>query len=268
MANLLRRALAPIGEEAWKQIDGAAMRVLKAHLSARTLVDFRGPYGWDFAAVNLGTLQLGNEPGAGGVPWGVRQVLPLVEARITFALSRWDIDYIARGALAVNLDPVEEVARKMGLFEESAIYHGFNQGQIQGILQHTSHEPIQLPQNAEDYPRAVAEGVKRLSLAGTIGPFMLVLGPSAFYSLLQSHPTGYPPSRVVRDILQGDILFSPALEGGLLLSNAGGYFEMVVGQDLSIGYQVHDSEKVELFITESFTFRVLETGAAIELKKA
>jgi uncharacterized linocin/CFP29 family protein len=267
MADLLRRSLAPIGEEAWKLIDDTAMRVLKAHLSARTVVDFRGPYGWDFAAVNLGHLQVGQEPGPGGAPWGLREVLPLVEVRIPFALSRWDIDFIARGAEVVNLDPVEEAARKIALFEESAIYLGFPPGQIQGIVQHSSLEPLSLPQTAEDYPQIVADGVKRLSLGGTIGPFVLALGPAAYYGLAQSHPAGYPPSRVVREILQGDILFSPALDGGVLLSKAGSYFEMVVGQDISIGYQNHNHEKVDLFLTESFTFRVLETDAAIELKK-
>ena len=39
-----------------------------------------------------------------------------------------------------------------------------------------------------------------------------------------------------------------------------------MGQDLSIGYAVHDREHVELYFTESFTFRVLEATAAVELR--
>ena len=36
---------------------------------------------------------------------------------------------------------------------------------------------------------------------------------------------------------------------------------------MSIGYAVHDRTDVELFLTESFTFRVLEEKAAILLSR-
>jgi len=84
--------------------------------------------------------------------------------------------------------------------------------------------------------------------------------------LMQSHRQGYPPRRIIRDLIGGSILLSQALEGGLLLSTAGGDFEMTVGQDLSVGYASHDRRHVELFITESFTFRVLEPLAAVEFR--
>jgi len=38
-----------------------------------------------------------------------------------------------------------------------------------------------------------------------------------------------------------------------------------VGQDLVIGYKLHNSREVELHFPESFTFRVLEPAAAVEL---
>jgi hypothetical protein len=36
-----------------------------------------------------------------------------------------------------------------------------------------------------------------------------------------------------------------------------------LGQDFSVGYASHDRDKVELYLTESFTFRVLEPAAAV-----
>ena len=79
--DLLKRSLAPLPDAAWKMLDETVARVLKAHLSARTLVDFHGPLGGDFAAVNIGQLQAtGQAPN--NVPWGVRGVLPLVETRV------------------------------------------------------------------------------------------------------------------------------------------------------------------------------------------
>jgi len=38
-------------------------------------------------------------------------------------------------------------------------------------------------------------------------------------------------------------------------------------QDLAIGYKTHDTHDVELYFTESFTFRVLEPAAAVALKR-
>jgi uncharacterized linocin/CFP29 family protein len=58
------------------------------------------------------------------------------------------------------------------------------------------------------------------------------------------------------------------LKGGGLLSTRGGDYEVTVGQDLSIGYAAHDRTDVELFLTESFTFRMLEEKAAVFLKRA
>lgn len=45
----------------------------------------------------------------------------------------------------------------------------------------------------------------------------------------------------------------------------GGDFELVVGQDLSIGYLSHDAENVRLYIEESLTFRLLTPEAAVPL---
>jgi len=52
----------------------------------------------------------------------------------------------------------------------------------------------------------------------------------------------------------------------VLLSHRGGDFQLTVGQDLSIGYTGHDKETVHLYLTESFTFRVLDRTAAVYLK--
>jgi uncharacterized linocin/CFP29 family protein len=42
-------------------------------------------------------------------------------------------------------------------------------------------------------------------------------------------------------------------------------FELVVGQDLSIGYLSHDNAKVTLYLEESLTFRLLSPQAAVPL---
>jgi uncharacterized linocin/CFP29 family protein len=266
--DILRRALAPIADEAWEYLDKQAADVLKTQLSARTLVDFSGPHGLDLGAVNLGRLDVSAADAAGQVPWGVRRVQPLVELRIPFVLSQMEVDNISRGAKEIDDDPLREAARRLALMEERAVYLGFPEGHIDGIVPRAAHQPVTLPGTPEEYPRAVADAVNALHAAAIGGPYALVLGTGAFYALRSAGATGYPAARIVRHLVGGDILWSPALEGGVLLSRRGGDFELTVGQDIVIGYAHHDRNTIELYLTESFTFRVLEPLAAVALRPA
>lgn len=265
MADLLKRSLAPLTEEAWEEVDATAATILKAQLTARTLVDFSGPHGWELAAVNLGRLDIPKGGSDENVPWGIRTVLPLVEVRVPVTISQLELDNASRGCKDLDLTPLEEAAQRVARFEDAAVYTGFGPGGIQGIIQEAAHKPVKLPENPEAYPQAVAQGLKELRLAGVPGPYALVLGVDAYAGLVQAGKGGFPPARIIRDMLGGQILASQALQGGLLLSTAGGDFELTVGQDLAVGFATHDRDNVELFLTESFTFRVLRPEAAVEL---
>ena len=58
-------------------------------------------------------------------------------------------------------------------------------------------------------------------------------------------------------------MWSPGLDGGIVLSLRGGDFILESGQDLSIGYLDHDADVVRLYLEESLNFRVLEPDAAV-----
>ena len=265
MADLLKRSLAPLTDDAWREVDATAATILKAQLTARTLVDFSGPHGWQFAAVNLGRIDIPKGGADENVPWGVRTVLPLVEVRVPVVIPQLELDNASRGCTDIDLSSLEDAAKRVAHFEDAAVYSGFGPGGIQGIVQEAAHKPVKLPDNPELYPNAVAQGLKELRLAGVPGPYALVLSVDAHAGLVQAGKGGYPPARIIRDMLDGQVLSSQVLQGGLLLSTAGGDFELTVGQDLAIGYASHDRNNVELFLTESFTFRVLRPEAAIEL---
>ncbi len=40
-------------------------------------------------------------------------------------------------------------------------------------------------------------------------------------------------------------------------------FEIILGNDLAIGYERHDTETVTLYFTSSFTFRILDAAGVI-----
>lgn len=267
MADWLRKSLAPLTPEAWSEIEETATRVIKAQLTGRTLVDVDGPHGLELSSVNLGRLALGKKEGPGGVPWGLREVQPLVELRIPVTLGQFELDNISRGCKDADLANLEDATRKLTLFEESAIYNGFGDGQIKGLLPSLEHKPVKLAASADEMPAAVAGGVETLRSAGVQGPYALVLGAKPYYALMEARKSGYPAYRHVRDLLDGPVLWSPAFEnGGVMLSTRGGDFELTLGQDIAIGYASHDRENVELYLVESFTFRVLDPAAGVELK--
>lgn len=61
------------------------------------------------------------------------------------------------------------------------------------------------------------------------------------------------------------MIYAPVIDGAVLVSQRGGDFALTLGQDLVVGYEGRSSDKVMLFLTESFTFRVIEPGACLAL---
>jgi uncharacterized linocin/CFP29 family protein len=268
MMDLLKRTLAPITPEAWAAIDAEASRVLKLHLAGRKLVDFSGPHGWTLGAVNTGRLKRIAKGRASEVDHAVREVLPLVELRSAFTMPTLELDYAARGATDLDLDPIIVASERVARAEDSAVFHGFKDANITGILEASPHAPVDV-KTAVDWPRAVVAAKEILRAAGVNGPYALALGSEAYAELMADSEEGYPlRKRIEESLAAGSLVWAPALRGGAaLLSTRGGDYELTVGQDLSIGYASHDRTSVELYITESFTFRILERKAAVFLRR-
>ncbi|MEW6272672.1 MAG: family 1 encapsulin nanocompartment shell protein [Thermodesulfobacteriota bacterium] len=268
--DLLKRDLAPILSDAWRLIDEEASRVLRLHLAARKLVDVDGPYGWHHAAVNVGRIApVTTEEGplrVEGVAVGVRRVQPLIELRASFELSMRELDNVARGAKDLALDAAVTAAERIARVEDAAVFYGLEAAGIQGIVPSSPHQKIALPASVVDYPRAVAEALEVLRKSGIAGPFALALGPKSYSELSQGAEEGYPiRKRIEQQLIDGPLVWAPALEGALVLSLRGGDFALTIGHDLSVGYDWHDKEAIALYLTESFTFRVLEPAAAVYL---
>lgn len=262
--DILRRNLAPVTREAWDEIEETARETLRACLSGRHFVDVMGPKGWDYAAVPLGRLDKVSEKKE-EVGYGVRSVQPLVESRIVFGLDMWELDNASRGAEAIELDPLEEAARKIAMFEEKAIYQGFKDGGIQGLKESSSHDPIRVKGDPSNLLEAVAQGITEFSRAAVDGPYVLVAG-SKLWQAISEHGQCYPLKENLERLLENSIILNPFLQETVLVSTRGGDMRLTIGQDFSIGYHAHTTETVELYLTESFTFRVLDGAAIIPIE--
>ena len=263
--NHLLRGHAPVSDAGWNVLDQEAKERLTPALAARKLVDFSGPLGWEHSATNLGrTAPLGSPP-SDGVAGRQRQVLSLVELRADFALRREELRDADRGAEDVDLGPLDHAAHQMAVAENRAVFHGWA-GSITGIVEASTHDPISLGEAADDYPRPVAGATERLLCSGVTGPYALALGRAEYRRVVETaEHGGYPLLDHLHKILQGPIVWTPGLDGAVVLSLRGGDFLFESGQDLSIGYDSHDAEVVRLYLEESFSFRVATPEAAVRL---
>ena len=262
----LLRGLAPVSDAGWALLDEEARARLSPALAARRLVDFSGPHGWEYSASNLGRTSAVSAAPADGISGLARQVLPVVELRADFELARAELDAGDRGADDVDLGELDRAAHRVAVAENAAVFHGW-EGAVTGIAQASPHEQVSLGESADVYPRHVAEAVERLLCSGIAGPYGLALGPEQYRRVVQTaEHGGYPLLDHLAKILEGPIVWAPGVQGALVISLRGGDFAFHSGQDLSIGYQAHTSDTIQLYLQESFTFHTSTPEAAIALK--
>ncbi|WIY83286.1 family 1 encapsulin nanocompartment shell protein [Propionimicrobium sp. PCR01-08-3] len=263
--NNLHRELAPISEAAWAQIEEEARRTYTRWIAGRRVVDVTGPDGEELSAVGTGHLRPLDEA-EDGVITRQREVRQVIELRVPFTVTRAAVDDVVRGAQDSDWQPVKDAVQQIALAEDRAVFHGLASAAIEGIAQTSSNDPIVVPEDVRDVPEAVAHAVSELRLAGVDGPYTLLLSADLYTKVSETTDQGYPVSEHLARVLDGEVMWAPALKcGGVLLTTRGGDYELHLGQDLSIGYWSHDANGIELYLQESFTFLSYTAEASVVL---
>ncbi|MFC6014233.1 family 1 encapsulin nanocompartment shell protein [Nocardia lasii] len=262
--NNLHRELAPITDEAWAQIEEEAKRTFKRNIAGRRVIDVSGPHGVTYSALTRGRLTTIDSPSK-GVQARKRIVLPLIELRVPFTLKREELDDIERGAEDADFDNLKAAAQQIAFAEDRAIFESYPAAGIVGIREAASNAPVAIPSNVVDIPDAISHALTELRLAGVQGPYSVVLSADLYTQVSETSDHGYPIRTHIERLIEGEIIWAPAISGGFALTTRGGDFELALGQDLSIGYLDHDAETVQLYFQESFTFLVETTEAIVSL---
>lgn len=266
--NHLLRDIAPISEAGWAAIEAEAKPRLTTQLAARKLVDFNGPHGWGYSAIDLGRVAAIAGP-ADDVSARQRRVMPLVELRSTFDVSRAELDDADRGADDLDFADMEVATMRIALAENTSVFHGYTAAGIKGIADASSHRPIALEGGFGQYPTIVAKAVNALRETGISGPYGLAIGPDGYTGIIETtEHGGYLLLDHLHQILGGPVVWAPGVQGAVVVSMRGGDFVLDCGEDLSIGYLDHNAETVRLYFEESISFRVVEPDAAIALPVA
>ncbi|WP_278102714.1 family 1 encapsulin nanocompartment shell protein [Microbacterium proteolyticum] len=260
----LTRPLAPITDETWDALDDEARTRLQPVLGARRLVDFAGPLGWQHSSTNTGRVRpVGDDA---GLRARQRVVLPLTEVRADFALARTELDDTARGAVDTDLSALDEAAHRLAVRENAAILTGWPEVGFAGIVPSSPHSPIDGSGDATGLTRRTAEAVRRLGDAGVGGPYGMAVGSSEWVEVLGGNDAGGQPlRRHIERILGGDVVWTPGIQGAVVISLRGGDFLLEMGQDVALGYSATTEDRVQLYLEESFSFRIATPEAAIAL---
>ncbi len=261
--DILKKSMAPITQKAWEEINTTSKEIFESVLTARRFVDVEGPKGIDYPAVPTGRLYIPPKQKDDEVRYGMHQIIPMIESRMSFKLSIWELDDIDRGARLPDLSALEDSARKIARFEENAIYYGL--GEMQGLFNTTNQKKLSFPDDPEELLQVITEGIIRFREQAIGGPYTLVVN-SENWKKLSGNVRGYPLIKQLENLLKGKILLNPNIKENFLVSERGGDFVLTLGQDLSIGYEHHYNDEVQLFFMESFAFQVIEPDAVIAIE--
>ncbi len=259
--DLFKQSLAPIPTEGWEEINDRAKEVILSQLTARSVLFVDGPHGLEKNSVGHGRLKLLNKPKTGEVGSSLYDVQPLLENSINFKLSRWELDNILRGEKDAELDNLEDAAEKLALFEEDVVYNGKKDAGIKG-LNDVAEKRINISNDPNKVMKAVSEAACALKDAYAERPFDMIVSDELLKILNQMYQGGLLRKNV-EAVIGGSIIRSRAVKGGFLIPRDHEDLELTIGQDYTVGYHAHDSENVELYIMNSFTFRCLDEAIVV-----
>ena len=107
-----------------------------------------------------------------------------------------------------------------------------------------------------------------MRLVGVNGPYSVLLSADAYTAVAEGRDYGYPVLEHVKRLVDGEIIWAPAVTGAFVLTTRGGDFDLHIGQDVSIGYLSHTDMVVRLYLQQTFTFLLLTSEAAVALVPA
>jgi uncharacterized linocin/CFP29 family protein len=180
-------------------------------------------------------------------------------------LSRNEIDNVERGSNDSDWDPVKAAAKKLAFVEDRGIFEGFAPASIEGIRRTSSNPPLTLPEDPRDIPDVITQALSQLRLAGVDGPYCVLLAADVYTKVSETTEHGYPIREHLNRLVDGEIIWAPAIDGAFVLTTRGGDFDLQLGTDVSIGYLSHDADTVQLYLQETLTFLCYTAEASVAL---
>jgi uncharacterized linocin/CFP29 family protein len=259
--DYLGRDDAPISAETWNLIDAAMVEAAKGTLAGRRLLGISGPYG-------LGLKAVPRADGKGRKGLVTSELLPVPLLQVDFTLGKRDIAAYERDRVAFDACAVATAACACATAEDTLVFQGAPG--IPGLLSAKGSASVKL--SAWEAPGAAADEIIRAVTAlddgGFHGPYALALAPARYNLLFRRYPQGEGTELDhVKSIVTGGIVKAPVLgDGGVLIASGKQYAEIVLGQDMTVGFIGPVGGDLEFSVSESLVPVVHTPGAVCVLK--
>jgi uncharacterized linocin/CFP29 family protein len=122
-----------------------------------------------------------------------------------------------------------------------------------------------VPEDPRAIPDIITQALSGLRLAGVDGPYSVLLSADVYTKVSETTEHGYPILEHINRLVNGDIIWAPAIDGAFVLTTRGGDFDLQLGTDVSIGYLSHDADSVQLYMQETLTFLCYTAEASVAL---
>jgi uncharacterized linocin/CFP29 family protein len=264
---------APLSVDEWAALDGVVVKTAKTLLVGRRFIEVTGPLGAGTLAVPVFRVCTGEghcdcdgescECGEGECECGAthvcgRELLPMNVVEHDFILSWRDVAANRQMGLGMELGPAGAAAAACARDEDGLI--------LDTLLTAEGRNTVALKD--WDAPGAalenVVEATEALVSAGFYGPYALVVSP-ALYAKTQrvAKGMGRLVSKLIGDVAEGGMFRSPILqpEEGLVVSLGAHNMDLVIAQDLTIGYMGNEGLDHLYRVMESLVLRIKRPGA-------
>ncbi len=259
--NYLGREDAPISAETWKLLDTTMIEAAKSQLSGRRLLSIDGPFGFGLKVIPLSDFE---------TPDGITTsaFIPVNLVTTSFFLNKRDLAASERDRLVLDAGPVAGAAITCAAKEDDIIFNGIMDAP--GLLKAEGSGSLTLTKWDKVGAAAdqIISAVTKLDDAGFHGPYSMALSPAQYNLLLRRYPQGDGTEiDHCRTILAGDVIKAPVLKkGGVVLASGRQYCSLVIGQDMSIGYNGPYEDSLEFSISESLALLVRAPESICVLK--
>jgi uncharacterized linocin/CFP29 family protein len=248
--DYLGRREAPVSTETWKLLDATMIEAAKSQLAGRRLISIEGPFGFGLKVIPLSDSQIAE--GITSSP-----MIPVNLITSSFFLNKRDLAANGKDPI-LDLDPVASAAIACARKEDGIIFSGVQD--TPGLLGAEGSSSLTLTKwdKAGIAADQVISAVTKLDDAGFHGPYCMGLAPTQYNLLLRRYPQGDGTELDhIRTILGGDVVKAPVLKkGGVLLASGRQYCSLVIGQDMSIGFNGPAGDAFEFSISESLALLI------------
>jgi uncharacterized linocin/CFP29 family protein len=257
----LGREEAPVGADTWKLLDSTMIEAAKSQLAGRRIITIDGPFGFGLKVIPLSDCDL--EEGISGGSF-----IPVNEIRSEFNLGKRDLASFEKDKLILDMGPVACAAIDCAAKEDQIIFNGMQGSPGLLTAEGSSSQTLTKWDKIGTAADQIIESVTKLDDAGFHGPYCMALAPALYNLLLRRYPQGDGTELDhIRSIVSDGVVKAPVLKkGGVILASGRQFMTIVVGQDMTVGYNGPAGDSLDFYVIASLALLIRAPEAICVLK--